>query len=201
MDLFARSWSRAWGGSGAAGDGTALRDELLAAYAQPQRHYHTRQHLAECLALFDACVALARDPAAVELALWFHDAVYDLPGRDNEARSAAWASAALSGARPGLAGAVHALVMATRHDAAPAPGDAALLVDIDLAILGAAPDRFAEYERQIRAEYAWVPRFLFRRKRHAVLRAFAERPAIYATPVLQARFEAAARRNLAGALL
>lgn len=48
---------------------------------------------------------------------------------------------------------VHTLIMATEHTAASLAGDAALLVDIDLAILGAAPTRFAEYERQIRQQY------------------------------------------------
>lgn len=202
MQLFTRSWTRAWASSGAAGDGTALRDDLLRRWAAPQRHYHTRQHLAECLALFEEFAGLAADPAAVELALWFHDAVYDIPGRDNEGRSAAWAQEALAaaGARAGVPEAVRDLVLATRHDAPPAGGDAALLVDIDLAVLGAAAERFAEYERQIRAEYSYVPGLLFRCKRRAILQGFLDRPAIFTTPALHARFEAAARRNLAGAL-
>lgn len=203
MDGFHRSWTRAWSGSGAPAEGTALRDALLARYAEPWRHYHTRQHLAECLALFEECAAAAADTAAVALALWFHDAVYDLPGRDNEGRSAAWAQEALAaaGARAGLPEAVRDLVLATRHEAMPAGGDAALVVDIDLAILGAGPERFAEYERQIRAEYSYVPGFLFRRKRRAVLQGFLDRPRIYLTGPLHERFEAAARRNLRTALL
>lgn len=203
MDLFNRSWARAWAAGAAAGDGNALRDALLARHAEPQRHYHTLQHLGECLALFEEYAALAADPGAVEFALWFHDAVYDIPGRENEARSAAWAREALVAAavRTQLPARVHALVMATRHESAPDGGDAALVVDIDLAILGAGPERFAEYERQIRAEYSYVPGFLFRRKRRAVLRGFLERPRIYLTGPLHERFEAAARRNLATALL
>ncbi len=71
---------------------------------------------------------------------------------DNEAASADWAARALraAGADDALVGRVHALVMATRHDQAPATPDEQLLVDIDLSILGAAPARFVEYERQIR---------------------------------------------------
>jgi predicted metal-dependent HD superfamily phosphohydrolase len=202
MDVFHRSWARAWTTTGAAGDGSDLRDALLARYAEPWRHYHTRQHLAECLVLFDEFAGLAAEKGAMELALWFHDAVYDIPGRDNEARSAAWAREALAaaGAHAASPERVRELVLATRHDAAPAGGDAALVVDIDLAILGAAPERFLEYEQQIRAEYAYVPRFLFRRKRRAILQGFLDRPAIFTTPALRQRFEAAARRNLAGAL-
>ena len=79
-------------------------------------------------------------------------------------------------------------------------GYPSLLVDIDLAILGAAPARFDEYERQIRDEYGFVPEAVFREKRAGILRGFLERPALFSTPALAARFEAAARANLADAL-
>lgn len=203
MERWQASWVRAWRGAGAAGDGELLRNEVLARYAEPHRHYHTQQHLAECLALFDETCALAADAAAVELALWFHDAIYDVPGHGNEERSADWAFDALqaAGAREGLPASVRRLVLCTRHDALPDAGDECLVVDIDLAILGAGPERFAQYERQIRTEYADVPEALFRSKRGEILRAFLARPAIYGTQAFRARFEAAARRNLRAALL
>jgi predicted metal-dependent HD superfamily phosphohydrolase len=91
---------------------------------------------------------------------------------------------------------VHDLVMATRHDARPATPDAALVVDIDLAILGAEAERFDEYEVQVRQEYAWVPGPLFRRKRRAILEGLLARPGIYATAWFHPRFEARARANL-----
>src|SRR5690606_13982957 len=118
--------------------------------------YHTLQHLGECLALHAAHAAHAARPAEVALALWFHDAVYDLQASDNEARSAEWAQETMraAGASAQAVARVHALVMATCHSALPEGPDAELLVDIDLAILGATPARFAEYERQIRVEYA-----------------------------------------------
>jgi predicted metal-dependent HD superfamily phosphohydrolase len=197
------SWAKAWRGARAAGGGEPLRDALLARYAEPHRHYHTQQHLAECLGLLDDIRTLATDPAAVELALWFHDAIYDVPGQRNEERSADWAFDALqaAGARDGLPATVRRLVLCTRHDAVPDAGDERLVVDIDLAILGAGPERFAEYERQIRAEYAHVPEPLFRSKRGEILRGFLARPAIYGTAAFRQRFEATARRNLQGALL
>lgn len=45
------------------------------------------------------------------------------------------------------------LILATRHDVSPPAGDAALLVDVDLAILGSPAERLDEYERQVRQEY------------------------------------------------
>jgi predicted metal-dependent HD superfamily phosphohydrolase len=198
MDLLTTSWQRAWAGIGAAGEGDALFAQLTAAYAEPQRHYHTLQHLGECLAAFDDARVLAEHPAEVELSLWFHDAIYAIKGHDNEQRSADWARAALTGADVGAEAAerVHALVMATRHTAVPVGRDEQLLVDIDLSILGAERARFDEYEQQIRQEYAYVPGFLFRRKRREILKGFLDRPAIYSTPHFHDALEARARDNL-----
>ncbi|MDR7068676.1 putative metal-dependent HD superfamily phosphohydrolase [Pseudoxanthomonas japonensis] len=198
MDLFSHSWQRAWAGIGAAGEGAALFARLKAAYAEPQRHYHTLQHLGECLSAFDAVHAQGEHPHEVELALWFHDAVYDIKGHDNELRSADWARDALrdAGVDASPAQRVHDLIMATRHTAVPSGQDEQLLVDIDLSILGAERARFDEYEQQIRKEYAYVPGFLFRRKRREILKGFLDRPAIYSTPDFHAALEARARDNL-----
>lgn len=196
------SWQRAWRGVGAAGDGLAWCERLLACYQEPHRHYHTLQHLGECLAAFDQARALAPHPDEIALALWFHDAIYDVKRSDNEARSADWAREALLDAEVerAIADRVHALIMATRHDAVPADADAQLLVDIDLSILGADTARFAEYEAQIRREYAFVPGWLFRHKRRAILQGFLERPRLYTTPYFHDRLETRARENLARAV-
>lgn len=200
--LFNRSWQRVWHGLGVPAPQTDLQTRLLACYAAPQRHYHSQQHLAECLAALETGLPLAQHPAEVEVALWFHDAVYDLHRSDNEQKSADWACEALQAAAlpAALCQRVHDLVMATRHSAAPEGPDAQLLVDIDLGILAAPAARFAEYEQQIRSEYAFVPGWIFRRKRRAVLQSFLDRPQIYSTPVFHALHEAAARANLRAAV-
>jgi len=198
---FEHRWQRLWNELAMPAP-AGLLAALLDAYSEPQRHYHTLQHLEECLAHFDALRHLAEHPAEIELALWFHDAVYDIHAHDNEARSADWASSALlaAGLAPDACRRVHGLVMATCHDALPASLDAQLLTDIDLAILGAGPERFAEYEAQIRAEYAHVPQALFLDKRRQILRGFLDREHIFQTQPCRERFEAAARRNLAHAI-
>lgn len=202
--LFERSWRRAWSALVGPGgpDCIALRDELLAGYAEPQRQYHTQQHLEECLALLEQVRDLAEHPEEVEMALWFHDAIYDVKGSGNEERSAEWAHRALvaAGVAPTAAERVRQLVLVTRHDGVPGNVDEQVLVDIDLAILGAERPRFDEYERQIRDEYAFVPGFLFRRKRRQILRTFLERPVLYSTAMLRERLEARARENLRRAI-
>ncbi len=181
---------------------TEVFDRLLARYREPHRAYHTIQHLEECLALLDGLHGMAGEPAVIELALWYHDAVYWPRRSDNELASAGLARADLeaAGAPDSLVERVSAMILATAHQAPPPPGDTEILIDIDLAILGAEPARFAEYERQIRKEYAWVPAFLFRRERAKVLAGFLARPRMFQTPVLHDRLETRARQNLTAAI-
>ena len=150
-------WDALWQAARAAGPPPGWYERLTTAYAEPHRHYHNQQHIAECLAEFDQARHLTRDPIAVELALWFHDVVYDPKAADNEEQSAALARRCLSdtGANSALTEAVVDLIMATKHHTPPADSDAALVVDVDLAILGQPEQRFEEYEEQIRHEYAW----------------------------------------------
>ncbi|MET3917180.1 putative metal-dependent HD superfamily phosphohydrolase [Variovorax sp. OAS795] len=193
------NWNAAWRALGLASADEALCTELQRRYGEPQRHYHTLQHLGECLAWFEREQALAERPGEVAIALWFHDAVYDVHAHDNEARSAEWARGAMlaAGAQPEAAERVHALVMATRHDAVPEGLDAELLIDIDLSILGAEQQRFDEYERQVHAEYAFVPEAVRLPRRRAILQRFLAREAIYTTPRMHALLELRARANLA----
>jgi predicted metal-dependent HD superfamily phosphohydrolase len=193
-----REWTATWNGLGVEAPGDRLYEDLIARYLAPERHYHSLQHLDECFARLAESRQLAEHAHEIELALWFHDAIYDVRRQDNEERSASWAEevALRAGLSPQVAGRVRDLILATRHDAIPDSGDARLLVDIDLAILGAPAERFDEYERQVRQEYAWVPDLLFRHKRREILEAFLARPHIFSTDYFQSRYEARARTNL-----
>lgn len=202
MNEWEPAWCQAWFDLRLRPPDAATLADLLRRWAEPHRKYHTPQHLRECLALFEHHRASAEHPGEVAIALWFHDAVYDTARHDNESASADWAVRVLreAGAVDGVAARVHALIMATCHRGVPETADERLLVDIDLAILGADAARFAEYERQIRAEYGFVPVDVFRAKRGEILRGFLDRPALFCTPAFVDGFEAAARANLAGAV-
>ena len=191
-------WRGLWLRLGASGDPEPSGAALAARYAEPQRAYHTMQHITECLRLLDGLRHTVPQPEIVELSLWFHDAIYDPRAADNEDRSAALATDFIAAHRlPALlAAAVPACILATQHHQ---PGDdphARLTVDIDLAILGQPCPRFAEYEAQIRVEYAWVPAADFRSARAAILRRFLARTALYLTTECHAQFEQTARENL-----
>jgi predicted metal-dependent HD superfamily phosphohydrolase len=160
------------------------------------------QHLNECFALLDRLRDVSERPDEIALALWFHDAIYKTSRKDNEERSAEWArNSALAGGLSGeTADRILGLVMATKHNAVPFGIDAEILVDVDLGILGADPERFDEYERQVREEYGWVPAPLYRRERRKVLQEFAGRPTIYFTEQFRMSHEARARENIARSL-
>jgi predicted metal-dependent HD superfamily phosphohydrolase len=195
----ASRWTEAWQSLGATPD-SGLLNMLLTAYGERHRSYHTVRHLEECFAQFDLLKPDAERPAEVELALWFHDAIYDPRRSDNEERSAQWAFEAMNTVSPDAAERVKGLVMVTRHEAVPHGIDAKIVVDVDLSILGAEEKRFGEYEAQIREEYAWVPRPLYRRARRKILEGFLERPTIFGTAKFVALYETQARGNLERAL-
>ncbi len=175
---------------------------LLRSWSRWPRRYHDLHHLAACLRHAEAHAAALRDPAAVRLALWFHDAVYWPWSRHNESRSAAWAERFLQGAglAPARIAAVVAHILATaRHQPGDDP-DTAWVLDIDLAVLGQDRAAYAAFEHGVRSEYRWVRWKTYRAGRSAVLRGFLERPRIYLTDAFHMRCDAAARRNLQEAL-
>ncbi|GAA2127733.1 hypothetical protein [Nocardioides bigeumensis] len=176
-------------------DRHALRDELLAAYADPSRGYHDTRHLTEVLDRLDELAAAGEDfdRVAVVLAAWFHDGVYD--GRPAaEERSAQWAEQALP---PDVAAEVARLVRMTEHhrpDESDRNGRA--LSDADLAILAAGPERYAKYVAAVRREYAHVSDADFATGRGLVLRDLLAKPALFQTRHGHDAWEATARANL-----
>lgn len=174
-----------------------LFDDLAAAYDEDTRHYHTREHIDACLTQFKSYRRLARNPAEIEIALWFHDAAYDTYRDDNEERSARWAKEYLTaeGAAPEAIARIQAAILATKTHAV-ASGDLALLIDIDLSILGAPEPIFEAYDSAIRQEYAWVSESRYCRERVRVLQSFLDRDYIFQTNAIRSDLEARARTNL-----
>ncbi len=176
---------------------------LTTLYAEPHRKYHTFQHLAECFSLYDTLSTPLQDGPAVELALWFHDALYSTISADNEEASAALARQVLAdaGVAPSTIALTSQLILATRHEAAAGSGmEELVLLDVDLSILGAPARRYEEFESQIRAEYHWVPESIFRDRRASLLQGFLARAPLYQIPEIRLQLEERARQNLANAI-
>ena len=181
-------------------------DALRARYAEPHRAYHTQAHLDAVLAGVTAARARLHHPDAVELAAWYHDAIYDPARNDNEERSAQLLETELSGlADPALVARAALLVRCTADHALP-PGtdgrdDAAVFLDLDLAVLGADGPAFDAYEQGIAAEYVPVhgPE-RFRAGRAQFLAGALARPRLFHTAEAHAALDAAARTNMHRAL-
>lgn len=176
-------------------------EQLVPLYSTPERAYHNLAHIQACLTEFEAVKSLASDPIALQAAIWFHDVIYDPQAHDNEERSADFAAEQLRslGLDEAQIEQVKNLILATKHDR-PVRGDAALLVDIDLSILGKPAEEFDRYDAAIRQEYSWVAEDAYRTGRTQVLQKFLDRPSIYQTEHFFSRYEAQARANLQRAI-
>ncbi len=188
-------------GASSLGDHAVL-SWLVAQYRQPWRAYHTLSHVERMFTVWmDVAEAVpVTNRHALALAIWFHDAVYDPERQDNEARSAAEAARWLAplGIREETLSGVRRMILATTtHRPADDDPDMALLLDLDLAILGARPEEYDAFAAAIGRGYGLVPDSEYRAGRTRVLSHFLERPRIYLTEPMYARFEEPARRNLA----
>jgi predicted metal-dependent HD superfamily phosphohydrolase len=179
----------------------ATLQQLLAAYTEPGRHYHTLHHIQALLDAVQRAAASLHDVPVVQLAVWFHDAVYSPLRSDNETRSAALAlkflaETTLEHSRQQR---VALLIERTKDHTQVHPDedpDLQLFLDADLSILGASEKDYWQYARQVHAEYSVVPDMLYRQGRRNVLEKLLTTPILYRTPPYRDRLDAAARRNL-----
>lgn len=178
-------------------------DALLERHREVHRHYHTATHV---MWVCRHVVELASkhpvpDVHAALAAALFHDAVYQPTSSTNEADSAALAVRHLHdiGWADDRVAAVDALIMATA-DHLPADTGQEVLLDADLAILGAQAGHYQAYATGVRAEYAHIDDQAWQRGRASVLQHFLERPNIYCTTTMQQSSEHRARANMSAEL-
>jgi predicted metal-dependent HD superfamily phosphohydrolase len=172
------------------------REELVAAYKAPGRHYHNLTHIEDCLdALARVENLSAADREILSEAIWWHDVVYDATRADNEELSAQLAEQHV---REDLRQEVGRLIRLTKtHDVQPGDRLGAILISIDLSILGVEPARYDAYAAAIRQEFIHVPERDYRAGRAKVLGQFAARPVIFPDTAFAARYDRQARENLA----
>ena len=177
----------------------ALFLDLLDRWGEEHRRYHGRTHLLAVLEALDLLCAPATPPRTVQLAAWFHDAVYRGAAGQDEEDSARLAEERL--AHAGLPGAdieeVARLVRLT-SDHRPEPGDddGALLCDADLSVLGGEPEPYARYVAAVRADYAHIGDADFAAGRAAVVRQLLALDPLFSTERARQLWQEAARRNL-----
>lgn len=171
-------------------------------YNEKGRAYHNLDHITSCIQQLGGIYRnrFALSALALEVALWYHDVIYDPQRKDNEEQSAAFA---LGQMRDQLGVARHfqervtRLIIATKHNKHVESAAEQTIVDIDLHTLGGSPEEYEAYAKAIRQEYDWVPEADYIKGRTAVLQSFLDRPFIYYTDHFRHRYEQNARRNLA----
>ena len=190
-------WNKLCRRLGLSADGAAY-DALIKAHAEKQRAYHTLDHIAACFRHLDDVRDQLERPDEVEIALWFHDAIYKPLSRSNEEDSAKWAKDFLISANANvtLIKEVSDLVMATKHNCQRHSGDAAVLVDIDLSILGSSDQAYDQFEQNIRKEYRYVPNFIYSKKRAELLSGFLSHDSIYLNDRFRDKYEEQAKINI-----
>ncbi len=182
---------------------TSVGDDLLSRWNEPHRFYHTVDHLQAVLSVIDDNADRAAELAMVKLAAWFHDAIYDPLRMDNEEASALLAESALPALEVGpaqTAEAARLIRLTASHDAMPGDRNGGLLMDADLAILAAPPDRYRAYTHAIRREYAHLDDAVFAAGRAGVLNNLLNLKRLFHTPALRERWEDLARYNVTAEL-
>lgn len=182
----------------------ALHAALVKAWEEPHRVFHTKEHLRDCLFHLEqerwGGLIEGVNRARLALALWFHDAVYDVRAADNEEKSAAWAtqSLALLDVSSDNIDIVRHLILSTKPSYART--DSSLedwMHDIDLHIFGVHVPKFAQFTQDIRQEFAWVDDLNYRRGHDLVMRRLITNPhGIYRTEAGRLDYEETARTNI-----
>jgi predicted metal-dependent HD superfamily phosphohydrolase len=182
----------------------AALDDVIGRHREPHRRYHGVRHVTWVVRhVHDlATTCPIGDLGAVTAAAFFHDAVYDPRAADNEEQSARLAARVLAdlGWDDDRCAVVGQLVRATAHHESGDDPDGAVLLDADLAVLGADPAAYQAYVTGVRAEYAHVDAATWRMGRAAVLRDLLARHPLYATAPARARWEARAAANMTAEL-
>lgn len=177
--------------------------KLVDRYSEKHRHYHNLSHVTACLKHLDEIAGRIVDLKTVEIALWFHDIIYDPKKNDNEKKSAEFAKAFLRSVNlaSDVVLKIEHLVKLTKHPSKPETNDEKYLIDIDLLILAANVEDYDCYESSIRKEYRFVPSLLYKKGRKKILKSFAKSDRIYQTAYFYEKYENQAKRNIERAII
>jgi predicted metal-dependent HD superfamily phosphohydrolase len=140
----------------------------------------------------------------IDSAFWYHDFVYDPKLHDNEVKSAFVAedrTMRCLGLSEQNSANVGKLIRATNHKDIPKTREAEILLDMDLAILGASPEEFDLYEKGIWEEYQ--PHVSLEDYRHArakVLKHFSFGHVFWSSEMRAGVYEQRAKVNIRRAL-
>ena len=197
LDRFQGLWRRCLI-NGMPDHSATIHQQIIEAYGEPHRRYHTLAHIEHCLAMFDQCKSLALNADALELAVWFHDVIL-LPGSgDNEARSAElYLQHSAETQSSELRELVARLIIATQHDGGSREdADAIYMVDIDLSSFGLSWEEFQRDSHNLREECPECSDAEYHSKQEAFRSALATRESFFCSGFFSERYEQQAQANL-----
>lgn len=193
---FVELWRRAGSCRGGRRARAVFR-RLEAFYGEPHRVYHTARHIDHCLREVDRIPDSFDGKDLVEMAIWFHDAIYRLGDQRNEADSAAWFAEQAEGDLPERSVAeVCEMILATRHVDGPRGLGACYVVDVDLCSFGLPWKEFAVDSRRVRAELTHLNDEEFLVASRGFLGGLELREHFFHTELFRGLYEAQARDNL-----
>jgi predicted metal-dependent HD superfamily phosphohydrolase len=173
--------------------------QIVEAYSAKYRFYHTLEHIYNILVVIETLQHKTKKIVAIQLAAWFHDVIYETQAQDNEEKSVEYARELLQyeGISNNLIDTVSCLILDTKHHQSDFDNiESQILLDADLAILGANPGEYQKYARLIRQEYIWVSDSDYTAGRTKVLKKFLQRGRIYLTEEIFNSLELSARNNI-----
>ena len=194
---FIALWDRCRTAGGEGSDAHDVFAEVLAYYSEPGRHYHTPRHIEHCLKQFDLASSEMDDPDAIEMAIWFHDLVFDITKDDNELQSARrFVELAGDAMDSEFKSKVHDLIMATAPPRQPKTNDEKFMLDIDLSSFGLPWAEFVRDSTAVRQESSRLSDAEFFPGQRAFLESLLGREHFYFTDFFRSRFEDTARSNI-----
>lgn len=198
LDRFRSTWQRNLV-EGAADDSEAIHGQLLKAYREPHRRYHTLAHIEHCISMFDQCKPLIAVPAALEIAIWLHDVILEAGRRDNEEKSAELYLELSDGAHPEeFRQLIYRMIMATVHNGnSLEDADSIYMVDIDLSSFALSWEEFLRDSLDLRAENPQLSDDDYQLNQTGFQRRLLARPRFFLSDYFFERYEQQARGNLA----
>lgn len=180
----------------------ACWDCIVSRYNESTRFYHTLVHIADMLRSSSMYSSMISDRTVVDLAIFFHDIIYDSRSNTNEEDSAKMFRFLLADyISADIIDKVVWYIMQTKTHMVQVnetpDNDLWLFLDIDMGVLGAERPLYIRYCTAIRAEYEHVDERLYRvKRRQFLLSVLDEREHIYATDAVRADCEQIARSNM-----
>lgn len=192
---FKSLWNRCKTGDGV--DADEVYEELREHYSESGRHYHTPKHIEHCLAQFDLVADELEVADAVEMALWFHDLIFDLDANDNELQSARrFMELAGDSMQSEFKTRVRDLILATAPPRMPKTKDEKFMLDIDLSSFGLPWKDMLRDSIAVRKESPQLTDAEFFPGQRAFLESLVNREHFYFTEFFRSRIEDSARRNI-----